>query len=89
MHLYEVGERAGLHLLHDPRAVNLHRTLTDTEFVRDDLVGLARHDQIEHLTLAIGQSSNPLRNFRVLLALFPALPVRLQRLTDAIEQVLP
>ena len=45
----ERGRRAvGLHLFHDPARVDLDHALAEVEVAGDHLVGLARHDEVQH-----------------------------------------
>ena len=85
MHFDEVGQRPCLHFLHDPRAVDFHRTLTDAQLVRDNLVGFTGYDQVKDLTLAIRQATQTVVDDSVLLLLFTTFLVRCQGLADTIE----
>src|SRR5260221_1110446 len=57
-HPHEVGNALGLHLLHQMRAVDLHRSRRDFELIGDELVRAAGDELLEHLSLAGGQLGN-------------------------------
>src|SRR5271170_1590090 len=54
-HIYQLDERAGLHLSHHLAAVCFHRDLADTELATDLLIQLAGDHQIHDLSLASGE----------------------------------
>src|SRR5450631_3375808 len=54
-HIYQLDERAGLHLSHHLAAVCFHRDLADAELATDLLIQLAGDYQIHDLSLASGE----------------------------------
>ena len=68
--------------------MNLDRALADAQFIGDHLVRLARNDEIEYLTLTIGQPAQALVHLGMLLLFLATFFVGRQRLTDAVEQFL-
>src|ERR1700683_3277974 len=54
-HVYQVDERAGLHLSHHLAAVCLHRDLADAELATDLFIQFAGDHQIHDLSLASGE----------------------------------
>src|SRR5579859_6222357 len=58
-HAKQVGKRWGLHLFHQPRAVNFHRTLAYAEIVSHDLVGGPARNVLQDLPLAGRQRLEP------------------------------
>ena len=63
MHAHQVRERLCLHFLHDPGSMDFNGSLTDAEFVGDDLVRLAGDDKIENLVFAIRKLADTITNF--------------------------
>src|SRR3546814_10018545 len=60
--LDELGDRACLGFLHHLGAVRLDRLFADAEAESDTLVGLAEHDEVEHLPFARRQQGEPARD---------------------------
>src|SRR3954451_143996 len=54
-HAYELGARAGTHLVHDPPTMRLDRFLSRTEGGADLLVQHPGDDEAHHVALACGQ----------------------------------
>jgi hypothetical protein len=54
-HAHQFRERAGAHLLHDPRPVDLDGSFEDAELRRGLLVEEATHDEREHLAFTLGE----------------------------------
>src|ERR1700733_9945213 len=54
---YEIGQRRGFHLLHDPAAVDLKRHLTDSEFHRGLLVEQATGNQRQNFAFTGSQAA--------------------------------
>src|SRR5689334_17808797 len=54
-HFHQVGERVGLHLLHDLAAVRFYRDFADAELATDLLVQPARDHQVHDLPFATGE----------------------------------
>lgn len=88
MHAHQLGQRARLHFLHDARPVDLHGALTDTEFVGNDLVRLARDDEFQHFFFAFRQFVDALANATLLLPLGRLFLRCAQRVVDAVQQLL-
>ena len=59
-HAHEVGQACSLHLGHQVGPVDLDRARADAEIEGDDLVGVARHQPLQHLALATRQGRYPL-----------------------------
>src|SRR5438093_1801896 len=70
------------------RPVHLDRLLAETEVDGDDLVGVAAHDQLHHLTLPGRQAGHPGGDLGPLGLGPAALPVDLERLPDPVEEKL-
>jgi hypothetical protein len=68
--------------------VDLDRSLTHAEFVRDHLVRLAGDDEVEYLALPVGEPGDSFFHLGVLLLLLSAFPVRPQRFANTVQQVL-
>ena len=84
----EVRERVRFHFLHHARAMNLHvQALGQVQVARDDLVGLAGHDQVEHFALARRERLESLPD-HVALGEHATAAHLFQRLVDAVQQVL-
>src|SRR3546814_2805391 len=60
--LDELSDRACLGFLHHLGAVRLDRLFADAEAESDTLVGLAEHDEVEHLPFARRQQGEPARD---------------------------
>ena len=54
-HFHQIGERIGLHLLHDFTSMGLHRDLTDAEFAANLFVQQTGDDQGHDLSFARGK----------------------------------
>ena len=52
---HEIGKRAGVHLLHHPAAMSLHRDLADAEFATDLFVQQAGDYQRHNLPFATSE----------------------------------
>src|SRR5512146_1130101 len=55
----QCGDGIGLHFLHDPGAVRLHRLERDAHLVGDLLVEMAADYELQHFTFPRGQSGQP------------------------------
>jgi len=88
VHFDQVGQRPCLHFLHNSCAVDFHCALTDTELISDDLVRFARYDKVEDFALAIRKSCQSFCHFSVRLPFLATLLVGLERLANAIKQIL-
>lgn len=75
------------HLLHDPRAVHLHTALTQPQLVRDDLVGMAADDLIEHIALAGCQRHQALANGIDPAERRPVLVVTVDRAANIVDEL--
>src|SRR5688572_24761459 len=87
-HAHQMRERRRLHLFHHARAVNFHRALTQLQIAGDHFVRLAVHHEIEHFALARRQSFETAPYVVALAERSAIAAVFLQRLVDAIDEVL-
>src|SRR6185437_4400196 len=58
-HMDQRCQRAGVHFRHDPGAMNFYCALTDSELVRDDLIGRTARYELEHVMLASRERVQP------------------------------
>src|SRR5690606_5807325 len=86
--LHELGQRAHPELAHDPRAVQLDSALAHAEVHCDDLVRLAADDAMHDLGLALRQRLDALADLPLLAPRGAARLVLLERLVDAVDQLL-
>src|SRR4051794_17194486 len=85
-HSHQCGEAARLHLVHDPRTMNLHGARAHPEIVGDQLVLVTSHELCKNFALARGERGYPaiyLGDIGVLLA---SLIDRLKRGQNSLDQ---
>ena len=88
VHSDEIGERSGLHFLHNSRAMNLDGSLADAQFIGDDLVWFSGNHQIKDFAFALCEFIESARNFGVLLLRFASNLIGGKRFMNAVQQFL-
>jgi hypothetical protein len=86
-HVDELRERRRIQLLHDARAMDFHRPLTDPEPVSDDFVGGTRDYELEHVALSGGRGIEPLTDLFLPPQLSPVGAIPRERPLHPIQQL--
>src|SRR5689334_23298098 len=87
-HAHEMCKRGSLHFFHHARSMNLDSSLTQAQIAGDHFVRFAVHDEIEHFALARRESLEAFADFRSLAERGAIRTVLLERLVDAIDEIL-
>jgi len=85
-HAHEIGQARCLHLGHEARTIILDGSRTDAEIIGNLLVGMARHQPLQHIALAVRQGGEAALNRAALGLTFLVAMVPVERRLHRREQ---
>src|SRR5512146_1553383 len=85
-HPHQVGERIGLHLLHDAPSVRFDRDLADAELAADLLIQQAGHNERHYLLFPVSKGGVTVAKFLYLRGLSEGETVSFQGFSDSTHQ---